>query len=47
LVLAAAGKPDQVYTIKACIALSELRVEEVDNGRGEINTLTLPAVKSF
>ncbi|TAQ86042.1 hypothetical protein B7494_g5624 [Chlorociboria aeruginascens] len=34
LVLALAGKADQIYTIQASIGLSELRIEEVDNGRG-------------
>jgi hypothetical protein len=32
--LASAAKADQIYTVQACIGLSELRVEEVDNGRG-------------
>ncbi|KAK0667567.1 hypothetical protein QBC41DRAFT_134499 [Cercophora samala] len=32
--LATASKIDQVYTIQACIALSNIKVEEVDNGRG-------------
>jgi hypothetical protein len=34
LILATAGKADQIYTIKASIGLSDIRVEEVDNGRG-------------
>jgi len=34
LILASAAKTDQIYTIQACIRLSELGVEEVDNGRG-------------
>ena len=34
LLLAAAPKVDQVYNVQACIGLSELRVEEIDNGRG-------------
>ncbi|KAL2072601.1 hypothetical protein VTL71DRAFT_11944 [Oculimacula yallundae] len=34
LLLASASKNDQVYTVQACIGLSELRIEEVDNGRG-------------
>jgi hypothetical protein len=34
LLLASATKPEQLYTIQACIGLNELRVEEVDNGRG-------------
>lgn len=34
-VLASAGKTDQTYTIQVCIGLGDLRVEEVDNGRGK------------
>lgn len=34
LCLATAGRIDQVYTIQACISLSNIKVEEVDNGRG-------------
>ncbi|KAG0650937.1 Phosphatidylinositol 3 [Hyphodiscus hymeniophilus] len=34
LLLASAPRADQIYHIQACISLSELRVEEVDNGRG-------------
>lgn len=32
--LAIAGKADQVYTVQACIALANIKLEEVDNGRG-------------
>lgn len=32
--LASAAKMTQIYTIHACIALAELKIEEVDNGRG-------------
>ncbi|KAK4147627.1 uncharacterized protein C8A04DRAFT_33791 [Dichotomopilus funicola] len=32
--LATAGRIDQIYTLQACIALSNIKVEEVDNGRG-------------
>ncbi|KAM7223202.1 hypothetical protein V8F06_001415 [Rhypophila decipiens] len=32
--LATAGRFDQIYTIQACIALDNVKVEEVDNGRG-------------
>lgn len=32
--LATASRIDQVYTIQTCIALSNIKVEEVDNGRG-------------
>ena len=34
LCLATAGKFDQIYTIQACIALTNIKVEDVDNGRG-------------
>lgn len=34
LCLATASKCDQIYTIQACIALSNIKLEEVDNGRG-------------
>lgn len=34
LVLSSVGKAEQVYTVQACIGLNELRVEEIDNGRG-------------
>ena len=34
LCLASACKSDQIYTIQACLALSGINVEEVDNGRG-------------
>ncbi len=34
LCLASAGKADQIYTIQACLALHNINVEEVDNGRG-------------
>jgi hypothetical protein len=32
--LATPGKFDQIYTIQACIALADIKLEEVDNGRG-------------
>ncbi|KAK4251910.1 hypothetical protein C7999DRAFT_37281 [Corynascus novoguineensis] len=32
--LATAGKTGQIYTIQACISLGNIKVEEVDNGRG-------------
>jgi hypothetical protein len=35
LCLAVAGRADQIYTIQACVNLTYLRAEEVDNGRGE------------
>lgn len=35
LLLAAAAKTEQIYTIVACIGLCEVRIEEVDNGKGE------------
>ena len=34
LLLASASKVDQIYTVQACIGLNEIKVEEVDNGRG-------------
>lgn len=34
LLLASATKMDQVYTVQTCIRLNDLRVEEIDNGRG-------------
>lgn len=34
LLLASAAKNDQIYTVQACIGLTEVRIEEVDNGRG-------------
>ncbi|KAH6650772.1 hypothetical protein F5144DRAFT_589180 [Chaetomium tenue] len=34
LCLATAARVDQIYTIQACISLTNIRVEEVDNGRG-------------
>lgn len=35
LCLASAGKIDPIYTIMACINLDDVRLEEVDNGRGK------------
>lgn len=35
LCLATASRADQVYTIQACIGLNDIKVEEVDNGRGK------------
>ncbi len=40
LVVASVGKADQTYTIQAMIGLSEVKVEETDNGRGT-NFLTI------
>ncbi|CZT08433.1 uncharacterized protein RCO7_08214 [Rhynchosporium graminicola] len=34
LLLASASKHDHIYSVQACIALSDVRIEEVDNGRG-------------
>jgi hypothetical protein len=39
LVLASIGKAAQIYNIQAIIGLSEVRVEEVDNGRGMLSPL--------
>lgn len=51
LVFASAGKADQVYTIHAIIWLSEVRVEEADNGRGmqysDSPTIRLKHILSF
>lgn len=35
LCLASASKFDLIYTLQACIPLSQIRVEEADNGRGK------------
>jgi hypothetical protein len=35
LCLASASRADPIYTIQACIGLARIRLEEVDNGRGE------------
>jgi hypothetical protein len=44
LCLATASRADQIYTIQACIALANINVEDVDNGRGrvQVNTPTSP-----
>ncbi|KAK7744163.1 hypothetical protein SLS53_003684 [Cytospora paraplurivora] len=34
LCLASASRVDQIYTLQACIPLSHIRIEAVDNGRG-------------
>jgi hypothetical protein len=34
LLLASALRTDQIYTVQACIGVSELRIEDIDNGRG-------------
>lgn len=34
LCLATASRSDQIYTIQACVSLSNIKLEEVDNGRG-------------
>ncbi|KAK0734140.1 hypothetical protein B0T26DRAFT_736899 [Lasiosphaeria miniovina] len=34
LCLATASRIDQIYTIQACVALGNIKLEEVDNGRG-------------
>lgn len=34
LLLASSIKNEQTYAVQACLGLSELRIEEVDNGRG-------------
>jgi hypothetical protein len=42
LLLASAGKTNQVYAVQTCIGLDDLRVEEIDNGRGMRNLLGPP-----
>jgi hypothetical protein len=37
LCLATVDKDERVYTIRACIALVDISVEDVDNGRGRLN----------
>ena len=44
--LATASQVDQVYTIQACIALVNVKVEDVDNGRGRELALQLSLVDS-
>jgi hypothetical protein len=34
LCLATASRTDQIYTIQACVSLGNIKVEDVDNGRG-------------
>jgi hypothetical protein len=34
LVLATAGRAENVYTVQATIFLSDIRVEDADNGKG-------------
>lgn len=36
LCLASASKADQIYTLQACIPLSQIKIEAVDNGRGKM-----------
>lgn len=38
LCLASAGKADQIYIIHACINLNGAKIENIDNGRGEMAT---------
>ena len=47
LCLASAGKSDQTYTIQACLALSGINVEDVDNGRGRIPSCFRRSVASL
>lgn len=42
LCLASASKFDLIYTLQACIPLSQIMVEAVDNGRGETVSLNSP-----
>jgi hypothetical protein len=39
LVLASTGRAAQIYTVQAIIGLSEVKVEEVDNGRGILSPI--------
>jgi hypothetical protein len=39
LVLANTGRAAQIYTVQAIIGLSEVKVEEVDNGRGILSPI--------
>ena len=39
LLLASALKADQIYNVLACISLSDLRIEEIDNGKGMFGPL--------
>lgn len=39
LLLATAPKVDNMYVVQACIGLSQIRVEDVDNGRGNSTAL--------
>ncbi|TVY45114.1 hypothetical protein LOCC1_G002604 [Lachnellula occidentalis] len=45
LLLASAPKLDQGYIVQACIGLSDLRIEEIDNGRG-VSSYFLDKVES-
>jgi hypothetical protein len=45
LLLASAAKVDQIYTVQGCIGLSELRIEEVDNGRGISTIINLGSLR--
>jgi hypothetical protein len=35
LCLASASRVDQIYTLQACIPTSNIKIEQVDNGRGK------------
>lgn len=43
--LASASKFDMIYTLQACIPLSQLKVESVDNGRGKPDVLKAERLK--
>ena len=47
LLLASASRVEQVYTIHGCIGLAELRIEEIDNGRGTFQMLHISAYDSL
>jgi len=40
LCLATASRTDQIYTIQACVSLSNIKLEEIDNGRGMLMSLS-------
>lgn len=46
LCLASASRVDQIYTLQACIPLSHIKIEAVDNGRGKPIRSTFPLLFS-
>jgi hypothetical protein len=41
LLLASALRTDQIYTVQSCIGLNELKIEDIDNGRGKEPTVPI------